>query len=129
MRISPLLFTVGLLFMVFSVQTSLGQRVPMRFGKIDKQDLKMTYFEADSSAKALILGDFGFVDFRYDNEKGFQIQFTRHLRVKIFHMDAAHLADFKIPLHISGQVEERLSRLRARVYNMDKGREKRTRFR
>lgn len=128
MRIRITLFTGWILLMSVFAHSARGQRAPMRFGRVDSDDVKMTHFEADSTVKALILGDYGVVEFRYDDKIGFQSHFTRHLRVKIFHMDAADLADFKLPIYKSGTDRERLTQLRARVYNLDGSRVKRTRF-
>ncbi len=128
MRIRIALYTGWIILMTVFAQSVLGQRAPMRYGRIDTEDLKMTHWEADSSAKAVILGDYGVVEFRYHNEHGFQSHFKRHLRVKIFHMDASGLADFRLPIHSSGSDRERLTQLRARVYNHEGNRVQRTRF-
>ena len=105
-----------------------AQRDPMRFGRINQEDLEMTRFEADTSAKAVILGDYGVVEIRYHASDGFQYHFTRHQRIKILHRDAFDLGDFNISLHSSRGQSERLSNLKANVFNMENGRMQRTSF-
>ncbi len=58
-----------------------GQKSPMKFGKIDKKDLTMETYEADTSAGALILGDIGSATINYKPTEGFEVDYTRHVRV------------------------------------------------
>lgn len=46
------------------------------FGKVTEEELKMKYYEKDSSAAAVILSDVGFLN-------GRELKFTRHVRIKI----------------------------------------------
>ncbi len=109
--------------------TVYSQRAPMRFGRIDRTELNMPYYEADSTAKAVVLGDYGMVEMRWSNDRGFYYSYTRHLRVKIFHQDATDLADFRIYLHSGSSGRERLSTLRGNIHTPENGRMVRTRFR
>ncbi len=98
-----------------------AQQNPMRYGRIDPQDVRMTGYEADPSVNALILGDFGVVEIRYNNESGWEYMYTRHLRVKIFNKDAFGSANFKIYLHSSEKGgKEKLNTLKGTVYTPPK---------
>jgi hypothetical protein len=122
-----------LLFLVFSFCFSsflvLAQRDPMRFGKISDDEFGMQRCEIDTTAKAVILGDYGTVEIRYGNTDGFEYHYRRHMRVKIFDKDASDLGDFKIYLYgnSSGQ-KEKVTSLKAEIYTKDNGRYKKTKF-
>ena len=60
---------LGLFAVCLSVFT---QKPPIKFGKIEKADLEMQYYEGDSSAPAVILCDYG----RFN---GNTLRFTRLL--------------------------------------------------
>jgi hypothetical protein len=72
------------LFIVLLLGLSVGanhigycqQKNKISFGKVSLEELKMQYYEPDSSAAAVILSDIGKFD-------GNTLVFTRHLRVKI----------------------------------------------
>jgi hypothetical protein len=115
------LFYLGVLFTLCTFQ-SYSQRLPMQFGKVDYDLVRMKVFESDTSAHAVILGDFGNVLIDYDNREGFRMRYTRHIRVKILHSMAFDEGDFKIPLYGSGGEREKITRFKARTYNDDNGR-------
>ncbi|MDA3942636.1 MAG: DUF3857 domain-containing protein [Bacteroidetes bacterium] len=100
----------------------LAQKKPMKFGKIDKQELEMTSYEGDTSAKALILGDYGEVRFEESIKHSLEMVFTRHLRIKIFDQEATSRGDFKIRLY-RGQAlyGEKIHKIKARTYNLESG--------
>ncbi len=118
------LFTVLLLMS----SSAIAQRSPMRYKRIDSDHLNLTRYEADTSAKALVLGDYGVVEIKHDNHFGWHYQFERHLRVKIFDRDAYDIANFKIPLYNQNGERERLTTLKAVVYTKENGKTKKTRF-
>jgi hypothetical protein len=105
-----------------------AQKAPMRYGKVDAALVAMKVYEPDTTAHAVILGDYGVVEIKYDRFEGFQYTYTRHIRVKIFNRDAFDLADFSLPLAKSGIPEERLMKLQAVVFNMDDGKITKTQF-
>ncbi len=101
-----------------------GQKFPMKFGKIKKEDLEMTVYDQDSSAHAVILDDFGYSEFKYDvsGDKGFYLNFYRHVRIKI--LDQRGLeewSDFKFFLYNSGRGKEKIVGLKAYTHNMENG--------
>ncbi len=117
------LFIIFLLFIGCS-----SQRTPMQIRNVDDAYVKMSHYENDTTAKALILGDYGVSQIRHQNQRGFQNYFTRHLRVKIFDADAFDIADFRILLHRKGSQAERLSSLRGYTYTLENGEITRTRL-
>jgi hypothetical protein len=65
------------LILLFAIYTyCYSQKAPAKYGDIDKADLEMKVYPADSSAPAVILCDYGYFD-------ATRFQFTRLLRIKI----------------------------------------------
>jgi hypothetical protein len=56
---------------------AVAQKAPIKYGKIDKADLEMKVYPADTSASAAVLCDYGYFN-------STQFQFYRTLRIKIF---------------------------------------------
>jgi len=65
---------VLLFFLIYNYCYS--QKEPAKYGEVDRADLEMKVYEADSSAPAVILCDYGYFD-------AARFQFTRLLRIKI----------------------------------------------
>jgi hypothetical protein len=61
-----------------------AQKPPIKFGDVSIEDLKLTRYEKDTSAAALVLADYGQTEFRYQETKGWQLFFERTVRIKIF---------------------------------------------
>ena len=123
---------ISLLFVLFLISVHLfSQRPDMRYRRVADELVKMERYEADTTANAVILGDYGVKEIRYNKNSGFQLYFTRHLRIKIFNRDAFDLANFEIPLYRSGSSPsaERLSSLKAVVFTPENGKINRTRYR
>jgi len=82
-----------------------SQKPPMKFGKIDRSDLEMQYYELDSSASAVILCDYGHFN-------GNTLEFTRLLRIKILKKEGLSWADKVFPTVSK-------SNIRGMTYNLD----------
>lgn len=80
----------------------------MKFGKIDEHDLHMSVYSKDSSASAVVLGDYGNTSFRFSSDKGWYISMTRHKRIKILNKNGLDQANFAIKYYApeSGTVEK-----------------------
>jgi len=108
------------LFLFLVIQFSFSQK-KIKFGKIDKADLSMTIYEADSSAKAVILYDNGNTDLVYNTSTGFQYTFDRHLRIKILKKSGLDLADFSIPLYQNSDGRENVIKFNAITHTLKNG--------
>ena len=107
-------------FLLLSVAT-FAQKSSMKFGKIDKNDLTMKNFEADTSAGALVLGDIGSIAISYKTMVGFEVDYNRHVRVKIFNTNGFDIANFKIPYYELGATRERITKIKVTAYNLEDG--------
>ena len=127
MKMRKFLVLVTLLF--FAILPAIGQKLPMKYGKIDENQLKATAFDIDKEAEAIILGDFGWSYFRYNNSKQqFQYVFERHRRVKILKKDGYSWADFAIPVFHRGGDKEEVGALKGATYNMVNGKMKKSKL-
>jgi hypothetical protein len=110
----------------FSVLTAFAQKAPIKFGKIDEADLKMTVYPKDSSASAVILCDYGDARVEYNKvSEMFEIVYVFHKRVKIFKADPSVLNSFgniDIPYRkYDSKYQEVVSNLKATVYSLENG--------
>lgn len=105
------------LFLLIAVSfISFSQEI-QRFGKVDIEDIKMSVYEKDTSASAVVLFDYGNSYFRRDNQKKKFVQIIeRHVRIKILTKDGLDYANVEI--HYNDEYEA-ISALRARVYNLN----------
>jgi hypothetical protein len=109
------------LFFLLSCSTLFCQYPVPKFGDVEINDLKMTRYEKDTTADALILFDNGASRFDLNMDREFQFVYDRHLRIKIFKKSAFHYADFTIRLYKSGQSREVLSGIRGITFNFVNG--------
>lgn len=106
--------------LLFSV-TTFSQKSSMKFGKIDKKDLIMESYKADTSAGGLVLGDIGSTVISYKTGAGFEVDYNRHVRVKVFDANGFDLANFKIPYYELGSTREKFTKIKVSSYNMEDG--------
>ena len=117
----------GTLLCVFSIIFSFSltaQDAPIKFGKIEMEDLQMKVYPKDTAAEAVILGDIGRAYFNYDDTKGrFFLTYERHRRIKILKKSGYDWATVKIPLFKGnkGTKEESLYDLKGFTYNLENG--------
>ena len=88
----------------------------MKFGKVPKEDLKMSVYPPDTSAAAVVLGDFGTLEFFFLNGAGYR--FKRHKRIKILTRSGFEQGDISIPYY-SYQSSEKIKSLKIKVFAPD----------
>ncbi len=79
-----------LLLGVFISLLSMADKSPVRYGKVSLEELKMTTYEADTSASAVILCDYGFFN-------STEFQFKQVTRIKILKKEGYSLANKTFP--------------------------------
>ncbi|MEZ5071840.1 MAG: DUF3857 domain-containing protein [Bacteroidales bacterium] len=108
-----------------------AQRSPMKFGDLSDEHLQATVCPIDSNAHAYFIFDYGFSYFHYGSttvraedvagtNKGFQLYFTRHFRIKVLDQEGLDWADFAIPLYRNLD-EESVGKIKAFTYNVVDG--------
>lgn len=92
------------------------------FGKITQEDFSLDHQSLDSTAKAVILREYGSANIVIDDIKGgFVLEFYYHVKTKIVHKDGFDHANFEIPTHISGNSRETISSIKGTTYNLVNG--------
>ncbi|MFK7774423.1 MAG: DUF3857 domain-containing protein [Saprospiraceae bacterium] len=107
MRFSLLLFSI-LIFpaIIFS------QKDPIRFGKIPKTERSLKSTKLDPDANAVILCDFGEIDFT-----GTSVEITRHIRIKILNKKGVDEANIVLPYFYKDNIE-RIFKIKAQTINI-----------
>jgi hypothetical protein len=111
---------ISALMLCLIVNCTLAQKSPIKFGMIPLEDLKMTLYEKDSSASAVMLVDYGEAYITL-NAHAASLNFDRHVRIKILNKEGLKWANAEIPLFRSGSDEERVFKLKATTYNLENG--------
>ncbi len=93
--------------MLFIACQLVSAKAPIKFGKVNIEDLKMTVYEPDTSASAVVLCKYG-----YFNANSYA--FTTITRVKILKKSGVSLSEFTFPGKEDMQV-------RGRVFNLENG--------
>ncbi len=96
-----------------------AQKPQIKFGEIPMEDLKMTIYDRDSSASAVILADLGESKIIYSQNTGFVLIFERTTRIKFLRKDGFEWATFTVPLYHDGGDDEKFSGLKAVTYNLE----------
>jgi hypothetical protein len=112
---------VSAFVLLHSVVILQAQKLPMKFGNIESAQFDIKAYDKDTSAEALILGDYGESAIFLDQNDGFVLEYSRHFRAKIFKKTAYDLANQHLFLHNSASGKERVVTLKGTVYNMEKG--------
>lgn len=97
------------------------QEPKLDFGKVSEEELSMKFYDKDTSASAVILGDYGISTFTYSQNKGIQLLFTRHTRIKILKSSGYEWADIRIPLYHRKSDKELVGQLKGFTYNLVDG--------
>ena len=100
----------------------ISQRMELTFGAISPDEIEMTSYEKDEEAKAVVLYDKGESVF-FDTDKGYDIRFKRHKRIKIFDKSGSKEAEISIPYYVDGYGKtEVVKSIEAITYNVENGR-------
>jgi hypothetical protein len=102
-------------FLLFVSYFTNGQNAPIKFGDIPMADMKMTVYDKDSSATAVILFDLGDCQLSDD----LNVEYKRHVRIKFF--TKASIDEWATKTLLLTHNEDGLSKLKAATYNLENG--------
>lgn len=85
---------------------------------IQVKDLEFKRYEKDSSARAVVLHEFGEAHISPEN---FNLIFEHHIKIKVLKKDGSDQGDFSIPLYKSGTKAEQFTLIQASTFNMEGG--------
>ncbi|HQU57758.1 MAG: DUF3857 domain-containing protein [Phaeodactylibacter sp.] len=104
MKLSPLSMAgalMALLFLLFSSDAQ-AQKEPIKWGKVPAEELKMATYEADTSAAALVLADYGNIYFDLGDGK-LKYVLEHHRRIKILKRSGFDYGDVSIGYYEDGE--------------------------
>jgi len=101
---------------------ALAQKAPMKWGKVPNSDLKMTEYELDSEAEAVVLGEYGTIKFSFTSEGEPNYEFYYHRRVKILKESGVERGNVSIDYNRE-RGAEKIKNLRAQVFFPDGSKE------
>ena len=101
--------------------TSQAQVNPYNFPKVKPEDFSTRVYEKDTSAVAVVIGDNGESYFEYNDVKGFQLIFTRHLRMRILAKEGYDYATQSFRLYRSENNSESVSDPKGSTFNLVNG--------
>lgn len=101
---------------------SMGQKAHMKYGNIDKEEIQQTNHPLDSTAAAVVLGDYGYTSFKYNPSRGWIVSFQRHKRIKILNKNGYDYANFEIPYYKpEGRKAEQILAIKGTTYTLESG--------
>jgi len=98
-----------------------AQKLPFRFGKVKQTELEMSYCKFDTTASAVVLGEYCSAFFDYKDDIGFTIVRETVHKIKIFDKEGYDQANFTISLWKNNTEEEKLSKIKGHTYNLENG--------
>ncbi len=90
-----------------------SQKDPIRYGKISKIEKNIQKSNLDPDANAIILCDFGEINFQ-----GNSVEITRHTRIKILTQNGLNEANIVLP-YVFKDNRERISKVKAQTININ----------
>ena len=115
--VTSLLLLAGLLF---SRVTAQAQELPVKYGKVTEDEVKMKVYAKDTSAAAVYLVDYGESYFSVTN--GLKLVFERTMRIKILKKAGYDWANVEVPYYYANSSsKEYVSGIKATTYNWENG--------
>jgi hypothetical protein len=111
-----------LLYLLLSwsaVVSVFGQSTNVPAVRVSYPDLEMVAYPGDTSASAVTLAEWGYMDARNVTEGRFMLEYQS--KIKILKRKGLAKADFAITLYKSGNREERWMNFEASIYNLENG--------
>ena len=118
------LFALKALLLLFtlSITQVKAQKVPMKFGKISKEELLMESCLFEKDANAMVLCEYGTMSFDLHPEGYFITKFYFHTRIKIFNKEGYDYANVEIPFYQADAFgREKVTSIKAVAYHLENG--------
>ena len=96
---------------------------PFKFGKPNQTEMDLDACEFDPSAKSMVLGETGKLNFIYTVENGWQYRLKVNRRIKVFDITDADRGNVKIKVYQpkKGSASEEISGIKGFTYNIENG--------
>lgn len=99
-----------------------SQEISLKYGKITDDELKMTTYDKDTSAVAVILYEDGYLSYAFNSSVGFHTIMELRKKIKVLKPEGTSYGDISIPYYNkSGTEKESLTNIEAIAYNFENG--------
>lgn len=110
-----------MLFLMASSLVKAQQPPKIKFEKVSEEEMKMSVYEADTAAAAVILFDDGLSEVRWLDQQGFMLNYERFVRIKILKQSGTEWANFSIPLYTEMSSKEEIKGIKGVTTNFENG--------
>jgi hypothetical protein len=111
-----------LVLFIGSITFCNAQDFSQKYGKVTADELKMTTYDNDTSAVAVVLNEDITTDFYYNESSGFQLITSLNKKIKILKQEGTTYGTIIVPYYSKLNSDaDRISGLEAKSYNIDKG--------
>jgi len=116
------IFITAFLLFAFFINQNFAQKPPIKFGKVSMDEMKMTVYDKDTTAEAVVLVDYSKAEISYDQREGFMIIANMIKRIKILKKEGLDEANIEIPFfYQSAESSEEIPVIKAQSHNLEKG--------
>lgn len=91
------------------------------FGKVTQNEMAMTSYESDKDAEAVVIYELGDYYFLGDDQRGFLLNMTKRIKVKILKQAGIKYATFEIPYYTGDNDWEFVEDIQGTTYNLENG--------
>ncbi len=105
----------------------MAQKSPFKMGEIPNDLLKMTSYDKDPDADAVVVYDFGIAELQIASY-GDKMILDRQCRIKIFNNDGFDNATVMVPIYNGNNVHESVNQIKGYTYNLVNGKEEKTKL-
>ncbi len=124
------LFMLISLILIFSAPNCLSQQPKVKFGEVSEDDLKMTVYDKDPEASAVVLYEEKDTRYDYNSFTGIVVKNRYFVRIKILTNDGLEYADHAIAYYIgkTRAESEYITGLSGNTYNLVNGKIEKTKL-
>lgn len=112
---------ISIFLCLITLNPAYSEENSYKFGKVTREELEMTVYPRDSTAKAIILNEDGQIFFNF-NVDNFVVDLELMKKIKILKQEGVEYATIKIPYYYKSTASrEIINNLDAFAYNLEKG--------
>lgn len=123
-------FCIVIFVVMLSMMELHAQMIPVnkRFGKVSEDELKLSVYEADTSAVALVLYEGTDVVLDFDATGNFCLKTSKHVRLKILKEEGVDWADFELIHYDTNAYSDLVRGVEVVTFNLEDGKVKQTKM-
>ena len=106
-----------------------AEKAPIKYGDVKEADINMKVYDKDSTAEALVMGEYQELRYDFSNIKKNYVQKIERIgRIKIFKKTGLDYASIVVPLYHNNHGSERIVSFKACTYNLVNGKIEKTKL-